>query len=58
MSEQPTAMRLVERLQSGWGTALRDECASELRRLHAENEALRSDAERYRWLRDNSNNWS
>ena len=25
--------------------------AAELRRLHAENEALRADAERYRWLR-------
>ena len=27
------------------------ETATELRRLHAENEALRADAERYRWLR-------
>jgi hypothetical protein len=42
MSEQHTALRLVERLQSGWGTALRDECAAELRRLVAENEALRA----------------
>lgn len=29
-----------------------DEAAAELRRLHAENEALRADADRYRWLRD------
>jgi hypothetical protein len=27
-------------------------CAAELRRLHAEVEATRADAERYRWLRD------
>jgi hypothetical protein len=29
--------------------------AAELRRLHVENEALRADAERYRWLRDPKN---
>lgn len=28
------------------------EAANALRRLQAENEALRADAERYRWLRD------
>jgi hypothetical protein len=31
-----------------WGK----DAQAELRRLHAENEALRADAERYRWLRD------
>ena len=42
--------------QSGY--AADAECvqaAAELRRLHAECEALRADAERYRWLRDPAN---
>ena len=30
-----------------------DEMLAELRRLHAENEALRADALRYRWLKAN-----
>ena len=34
------------------------QAATELRRLNAENEALRRDAERYRWLRDNAAGFS
>lgn len=51
-TEQPEAMRLADRLASNIVTGhdwpntndelLRVQCATELRRLHAENEALRS----------------
>lgn len=51
-TEQPEAMRLADRLDSNIVTGhdwpntndelLRVQCATELRRLHAENEALRS----------------
>ena len=47
----PLALKLANQLELrhiGW----EDAAAAELRRLHAENEALRTDAERYRWLRD------
>lgn len=35
-----------------------DKQAIELRRLHDECEALKADAARYRWLRDNLRRWS
>ena len=55
MNEQPEALRLADEL------AIQDQCdfykvceeaALELRWLHEENERLRRDAYRYRWLRD------
>lgn len=55
MNEQPEALRLADEL------AIQDQCdfykvceeaALELRWLHEENERLRRDADRYRWLRD------
>lgn len=64
MSEQPIALRLADELERAvkhedaddqvisvarWFV---DAAAAELRRLVAENEALRADAERYRWLRE------
>lgn len=39
------------------GSQYDSEIAAELRRLVAENDALRADAERYRWLRDNTTNY-
>lgn len=53
--EQPEALRLAEILEGDYcpdwfyeqGV---DEVYAELRRLHAENEALRKDAERMDWL--------
>jgi hypothetical protein len=49
--KQPEALRLAALIQSRYGNDINDEAAAELRRLHAENEKLRADAERYRWLR-------
>lgn len=52
-NQQPEALRLAE-IAGGYTGLTVDEanqCATELLRLHAENEALRVDAERYRWLR-------
>lgn len=49
MTDKPTALRLADRLESDLirsQTML--DAAAELRRLHAENETLRTDAERYR----------
>ena len=55
MNKQPEALRLADEL------AIQDQCdfykvceeaALELRWLHEENERLRRDADRYRWLRD------
>ena len=49
----PLALRLAERME--WPVRYYDDAplaAAELRRLHTENAALRADAERYRWLRD------
>lgn len=55
MNEQPEALRLADEL------AIQNQCdfykvceeaALELRWLHEENERLRRDADRYRWLRD------
>lgn len=56
MSEKPEALRLAENMWADWFTQptpenLR-EAAAELRRLHAECEALRADARRYQWLRN------
>lgn len=50
---QPEALRLAEVLDLLWldGQTPR-QAAAELRRLHAENEALKVDAERYRYLRN------
>ena len=51
---QPEALRLADELLSPaiLYTHDRAQIAAELRRLHAENEALRDDAKRYRWLRE------
>lgn len=53
------ALRLADKLEDMtclWSPSdnrdLVNTSAAELRRLHAENEALRADAERYRWLRN------
>ena len=52
--EQPEALRLADWLERRTNVMLQDgQAAAELRRLVAEVEALRADAERYRWLRDN-----
>ncbi|MDH0776373.1 hypothetical protein N5C96_23465 [Delftia tsuruhatensis] len=58
--KQTEALRLAVLLEQGrWlpagnGNPI-DEAAAELRRLDAENKALRADAERYHWLREQ--NW-
>jgi hypothetical protein len=51
---QPEALRLAAQLENTEGARLHllPYAAAELRRLHAEAESLRTDAERYRWLRD------
>lgn len=51
---QPEALRLAAQLEDTEGVRLHllPYVAAELRRLHAEVESLRTDAERYRWLRD------
>jgi hypothetical protein len=41
MSAQPEALRLADLIRSRHGNDLNDEAAAELRRLSAENEALR-----------------
>jgi len=48
------ALRLAEILEGG-SPQFNREAAAELRRLHAENEALRADAERWRWIADGNN---
>lgn len=55
MTTQPEALRLADALRDATYllSVERKATESELRRLHAENKALRADAERYRWLRDN-----
>lgn len=55
---QALDLRVEGVVQTGFMTAL-SQAAAELRRLQAENDALRADAERYRWLRDEfrSSNW-
>jgi hypothetical protein len=45
MNEQPEALRLADALYGHASMDTRDEAAAELRRLHAENEQLRSDLE-------------
>lgn len=53
---QPEALRLAAQLEDTEGVRLHLlPYAAELRRLHAEVESLRTDAERYRWLRDKGN---
>lgn len=58
MSEQPKALKLADDLEqdpSLWGglSKVAWPAAAELRRLHAENEALRVDAECFRfWVRE------
>ena len=56
MSKQPEALRLASELEAPVGTqstySVMQQAAAELRRLHGECDALRADAERYRWLRD------
>lgn len=49
---KPEALRLADHLEHF--RSFQDDlaAAAELRRLHAEVESLRTDAERYRWLRD------
>ena len=55
-TQQPEALRLADRIKSsGQFTNLGEldaAAAAELRRLHAENEALRKDAERWKAVRD------
>jgi hypothetical protein len=51
MSDLPPALRLAYDLES-FPMAAADDAAYELRRLYAENEALRADAERYRFIRN------
>ena len=50
--KQPDALRLADRLQCNVSRGIHWDAAAELRRLHAEVEALLTDAKRYRWLRD------
>ncbi len=53
MTPEQLADQLAARQAGGlWYRS--DEAAAELRRLAAENAALRKDAERYRWLRINA----
>ena len=53
MNERLDALRLADALERmSLSTKWDKQAAAELRRLHAENAALRADAERYRWLRD------
>lgn len=55
MNEQPEALRLADVFDKEGYAVFTDDmrkAAAELRRLHDENEALRKDAERYRWLRE------
>lgn len=57
MNEKPEALLLADECEESaraWANEVttRQQAAAELRRLHAENEALRKDAERYRWLRE------
>ena len=50
---QPKALYLADILEdAGKPADIAESAAAELRRLHAENEALRVDAERYRYLRN------
>lgn len=70
MASSDVKMSVAERLARYWTATncqgeylyssldLREDTAAELRRLAAEVEALRADAERYRWLRDNNASWS
>lgn len=57
MTTQPKALELADAIE-GWADASNisrqdcNEAAWELRRLHAEVEALMADAKRYRWLRN------
>jgi hypothetical protein len=55
-TEQPLALRLADVLQNEdvLEYDLQLCAAAELRRQHAEIKALRADAERYRWLRNES----
>lgn len=60
MNEQPEALRLAELIDDHAPIDFDGhlaQAAAELRRLHAENEALRKDAERYRWLRETRFIW-
>lgn len=57
MNEKPEALRLADECEESakaWANEVttRQQAAAQLRSLHTENEALRKDAERYRWLRD------
>ena len=51
---KPDALALADALEADRPVCGPDakQAAAELRRLHAENEALRKDADRYRWLRN------
>jgi hypothetical protein len=51
MTTQPTALRMADSLDK-FSNPWDKEVASELRRLYAEVEPLRVDAERYRFIRD------
>jgi hypothetical protein len=52
---QPEALRLADALEDTDSADDHDDAAAELRRLHAENEALRRNDARYRWLRCGDN---
>jgi hypothetical protein len=51
MTTQPTALQMADSLDK-FSNPWDKEVASELRRLYAEVERLRVDAERYRFIRD------
>ena len=54
-----TAIELADAIDnSEETTGFERRCASMLRTLSQENEALKADAARYRWLRTNSKSWS
>lgn len=61
MSTTPEALRLADVLTRADAAATqltnRQQAAAALRRLAAEVEALRADAERYRWLRTMADDW-
>lgn len=50
MSEKPEALRLADAVDQLWINGMATKIAAELRRLHAECEALRADAGRLDWL--------
>jgi len=55
--EQPEALEIADDLSAmGMPSDIAGRGADTIRRLHAENEALRKDAARYHWLKVECNN--